>query len=345
MELYIGIDVSLELSSVCVMDRSGTIHRETKVESNPEALAAFCQTLDHPPTLVGIEAGPLSQWLYAGLNTAEIETVLMETRQVKGALKAMPVKTDRRDAQGMAHLLRMGWFRPVHCKSASSQEARALLTGRKLLVKKTIDIELGVRGILRGFGLKLGKVSKGRFAERVRELAAGNPMLEQVAEAMLRARETLRDQVAALHKRVLQIVRNDETCALLMSTPGVGPLTALIYKSAVDDPARFSSSRQVGAHFGLTPSKHQSGEADVTGSITKAGDASVRSALFEAATVLLTRTTSFSKLKSWGMRVAQRRGFKRAAVAVARKLAIILHRMWTDGAPFRFTNQENVTTA
>jgi len=345
MEVYIGIDVSLELSSVCVMDRSGELVHEGKVASEPQALVEFCRSLEHGPTLVGLEAGPLSQWLYTGLREAGIEAVLMETRQVKGALKAMPVKTDRRDAQGMAHLLRMGWFRPVHCKSASSQEARALLTGRKLLVNKARDIELGIRGILRGFGLKMGQVSKGRFADRVRELVAGNPMLEQVVEAMLVARDALRDQLAVLHRRVLEQVRDDETCALLMSAPGVGPVTALTYRSAIDDPGRFSSSKQVGPHFGLTPSKHQSGERDVDGAISKAGDASVRSALYEAATVLLTRTNGFSTLKSWGLRVAQRRGMKRAIVATARKLAVILHRMWVDGTPFRFAQGQQEPVA
>jgi transposase len=340
MELYIGIDVSLELSSVCVMDRSGAILREMKVASEPDALLAFCNSLDAPPTLVGLEAGPLSQWLYAGLKDAGVAAVLMETRHVKGALAAMPVKTDRRDAEGMAHLLRMGWFRPVHCKSASSQEARALLASRKLLVSKAVDIELGIRGVLRGFGMKIGKVSKGRFADRVRELAAGNPVLEQASEAMLQALSALRDQIAGLHRRVLATVRADEVCALLMSAPGVGPITALTYKSAIDDPTRFSSSKQVGPHFGLTPKKHQSGEKDVDGSITRAGDASVRAVLYEAASVLLTRTQSFSTLKSWGLRVAQRRGLKRATVAVARKLAVVLHRMWVEGEPFRFTEKQ-----
>jgi transposase len=336
MEHYVGIDVSLEKSSVCVMDHTGRILRETKVASDPDALAAFLAGLGHPVTLVGLEAGPLSQWLFAGLRQAGVEAVLMETRQVKGALKAMPVKTDRRDAEGIAHLLRMGWFRPVHCKSASAQEVRALLTARKLLLGKMLDIELGLRGVLRGFGLKMGKVSRGRFAARVRELVAGNPMLEHVAQAMLAARETLRAEMTALDRRARAHAREDATCRLLMTAPGVGVLTALTFKSAVDNPGRFRSSKMVGALFGLTPSKHQSGEKDVTGAITRAGDGMARSTLYEAATALLTRTKAFSSLKSWGLAVARRRGRKRATVAVARKLAVILHRMWVDGSTFRF---------
>ncbi len=336
MEHYVGIDVSLEKSSVCVMDHTGRILRETKVASDPDALAAFLAGLGHSVTLVGLEAGPLSQWLFAGLCQAGVEAVLMETRQVKGALKAMPVKTDRRDAEGIAHLLRMGWFRPVHCKSVSAQEVRAVLTARKLLLGKMLDIEMGLRGVLRGFGLKMGKVSRGRFAARVRELVAGNPMLEHVAQAMLAARETLWAEMTALDRRARAHAREDATCRLLMTAPGVGALTALTFKSAVDDPGRFRSSKMVGAHFGLTPSKHQSGEKDVTGAITRAGDGMARSTLYEAATALLTRTKAFSSLKSWGLAVARRRGRKRATVAVARKLAVILHRMWVDGSAFHF---------
>ncbi len=165
MEHYVGIDVSLEQSSVCLMNRTGQIVRETKVASDPEALLRFLERLDHPVTLVGMEAGPLSQWLHAGLAEAGVEVVLMETRQVKAALSAMPIKTDRRDARGIAQLLRMGWFRPVHCKSASAQEVRALLTARKLLQKKMLDIELGLRGVLSGLRL-IDSLQQG-FAEEL----------------------------------------------------------------------------------------------------------------------------------------------------------------------------------
>ena len=230
----------------------------------------------------------------------------------------------------------MGWYRPVHCKSPPAQEVRALLVGRKLLQGKLLDVELSIRGLLRGFGLKLGEVSKGRFAARVRELVTGQPMLERVIEPMLRAREALRTEYHVLHRTVLAIVRADTTCRRLMTVPGVGALVALTYTSAVDDPARFHHSRAVGAHFGLTPKKYQSGETDVTGGISKVGDAMVRTALYEAANVMLTRTSKFSSLKHWALEVAQRRGMRRAKVALARKLATILHRMWVDGSSFHF---------
>jgi len=204
---YAGIDVSLERSSVCVVDATGRIVREAKVRSGPEALVAFLAGLGVAVTRVGLEAGPLSHWLHAGLTAAGHEAVPLETRHVKSALAAMAVKTDRRDARGVAQLPRMGWYRPVHSKSLAAQELRALLAGRKMLLGKLLDVELSIRGILRGFGLKLGETTRSRFAGRVRELAAGQAMLEAVAEPMLRAREAPRTEAAELHRRLLATVR------------------------------------------------------------------------------------------------------------------------------------------
>src|SRR3954453_15459742 len=315
---------------------TGGIVGETKVASEPEALVRFFRELGLPLTRVGLEAGPLSQWLHAGLTGAGLEAVLLETRHVKAALSAMVVETDRKDARGIAQLLRMGWYRPVHRKSPDAQEARALLAGRKLLQAKLRDVELSIRGLLRGFGLKLGEVSKGRFAARVGELVAGHEMLEAVIGPMLRAGEGLRAEFAQFHRRMLAMVRDDAVCRRLMTVPGVGALVAITFKAAVDDPGRFRTAKAVGAHFGLTPKRYQSGETDVTGGISKVGDAMVRTALYEAANAMLTRTSRVSALKRWALEVARRRGMKRAKVALARKLAGVLHRMWANGADFRW---------
>jgi transposase len=226
----------------------------------------------------------------------------------------------------------MGWFRPVHCKSTGSQEVRALLVARKQLLGKLRDVEFSIRGILRGFGLKMGVVTRKGFEERVRELCAG--------QAMLAARSALQTEYAKLHKSMLEIVRADAVCRRLMTVPGVGPVVAITFKTAVDDPARILKSKAVGPLFGLTPKKYQSGETDVTGGITRVGDAMVRTALYEAANILLSRVTRYSALKRWGMEVAKRRGSKRAKVALARKLGVILHRMWADGTDFRWTKAE-----
>ena len=342
MEHYAGVDVSLELSSVCVVDAQGKIVKETKVSSEPEALVSFFKGLGFPMKRIGLEAGPLSQWLHTGLAQAGFETVLLETRHVKAALSAMTVKTDRKDARGIAQLLRMGWFRAVHAKSIGSQEVRALLVARKQLLGRLIDVELSIRGILRGFGLKVGPVTRKAFEPRIRELVTGQATLERIAGAMLSARAALKAEYEKLHKAVLAIVREDAVCRRLMTVPSVGPLVAITYKSAMDDPSRIAKSKAAGALFGLTPKKYQSGEKDVTGGITRTGDEMVRTALYEAANVLLSRITRFSKLKRWGMDVAKRRGSKRAKVALARKIAVILHRMWVDGTTYRWGTEEPI---
>jgi len=212
VEYFAGIDVSLEESSVCVVDETGKIVREAKVASEPEALAAWFAESGLKFTRIGLEAGPLSQWLHAGLAAAGLAAILIETRHLKAALGAMKVKTDRNDARGIAQLVRMGWFRPVHVKTLPSQEVRALLTARQLLQHKLKDVELGIRGLLRGFGLKVGKVSVGKYDARIRELAAGHPMLEPVTAAMLLARSSLRSEYAKLHRMLLRIVRADAVC-------------------------------------------------------------------------------------------------------------------------------------
>src|SRR3954468_22415806 len=294
MEHYAGIDVSLELSSVCVVDATGRIVREAKGASEPEALLDWFRELGFEVVRIGLEAGPLSQWLYAAMRDAGLAVELLETRHVRDAFKAMPVKTDRNDARGIAQLMRLGWFRPVHCKSVPAQETRVLLTTRKLLQAKHHDVEMSLRGVLRGFGMKVGPTTARRFAGRIRELVEGHPTLTVVAEALLAARDALGEQLRNLEKRLCKKrlckqAREDARARLLMTTPGVGVIVALTFTAAVDDPGRFRSSKAVGAHFGLTPRKYQSGETDVTGRISKIGDASVRTALYEAANVILTR--------------------------------------------------------
>src|SRR5208337_4093676 len=334
MEYYAGIDVSLEASSLCVVDASGKIVRETKVSSEPEDLIAWFKALPFVLARIGLEAGPLSQWLYAGLKEAGFAVKLLETRHVRDAFKAMPVKTDRNDARGIAQLMRLGWFRPVHCKSVSAQETRAVLTARKLVQGKLYDIEMSLRGILRGFGLKVGRTTKAGFASRIIELTEHHPALEAIAKALLAVHEVLLRELNGFEKQVRKLARGDNRVRLLMTAPGVGVVVGLTYVAAIDDPGRFSSSKRVGAHFGLTPKKYQSGETDISGRISKAGDAGVRAVLFEAAHIVLTRPVKAGALKSWALKLSKRAGMKKAKVALARKLAVILHRMWRDGTAF-----------
>jgi transposase len=339
MEYFAGLDVSVKDTSVCIVDDAGKIVREVKVASEPEALLAVLTNPAYPFKRIGLEAGPLSQWLFSVLAEAGLPAICVETRHMRAALKAQINKTDRNDARGIAQMMRAGLYRPVHVKTLRSQKLRMLLTHRKLLQSKAIAIENDLRATLRNFGLKVGVVGTVRFEARIKELVENLSDLVVLVEPLLIVRRAIREQIGMLHRRLLAIVRDDEVCRRLMTIPGVGPVVALTYRATVDVPARFKNSKAVGAVFGLTPSKYQSGEIDRTGGISRCGDEMMRAMLYEAAHILLVRTTKWSWLRAWAMTIAKRRGLKTAVVALARRLAVIMHRIWTDGTEFRWTRE------
>ena len=284
MKQYAGIDVSLEASSVCVVDAEGKILRESKVLSEPEALIGWFRALGAPLERIGLGAGPLSQWLHAAMGEGWPGGGALANSSRPHRLQTMPVKTDKKDARGIAQLMRLGWFRPVHCKSLPAQEVRAVLTARKLLQGKLHDVEMCIRGSLRGFGLKVGPTTPKTYEARVKDLVEGHSTLEAIAAALLNARAVFAQELRGFEKRVRDLARGDERARRLMTVPGVGVLVSLTFVSAIDEPERFRSSRMVGPHFGLTPSRYQSGETDRSGRISKVGDTRVRAALYEAAT-------------------------------------------------------------
>ena len=288
---------------------------------------------------MGLEAGPLSQWLYSVLAEAGLPVICVETRHMRAVLKAQINKTDRNDARGMAQMMRAGLYRPVHVKTLRSQKLRVLLTHRKLLQSKAIAIENELRASLRNFGLKVGMIGTMKFEARIRELVERLPDLAVLVEPLLIVRRVIREQLGILHRRLLAIVRDDDVCRRLMTIPGVGPVVALTYRVTVDVPARFRKSKAVGAVFGLTPAKYQSGENERTGAISRCGDEMMRIMLYEAAQSMLVRTAKWSWLKAWAMKIARHRGMKKAIVALARRLAVIMHRMWVDGTEFRWTRE------
>jgi len=345
MDYFAGIDGSLETANICIVDQDGTVLREEKVESTPEALIDALRRFRKPLKRIGLEAGPLSTWLYRELRQAGLTTILVETRHMKSALSAMRQKTDRNDARGIAQMMRMGWFRAVHAKSTDSQELRVLLTHRKTMIGKLIAIDNEIRGPLKAFGFKVGHTTRLTFERRVLELVQGMPRLDSMTRPMLRVRAVLLTEIATLHRMVLKEVRHDPVCRRLMTIPGVGPLVALTYKTGVDMPERFARSSDVGVHFGLTPRRYASGATDVSGSISKCGDGMVRTALYEAASVMIHHGRRWSALKAWAMKLAKRAGLKRAKVALARKLAVVMHRMWLDGTDFRWTSEQQAVRA
>lgn len=342
MEYYAGLDVSLEETAVCIVDAKGAVVKEAVVASEPAALVSFFRATGFAMTRIGLEACSLTAWLHDELTSAGLPAVCLETRQAKAAMGAMPIKTDRNDARALAQIVRTGWFRQVHVKSAESRAWRSLLTARRTVLNKLRDLENGVRAALRENGIKLGKVGRRQFAERARALTADDPVLSALLEPLLSIIATMTRELARLTRQVLDIVRDEPVCRHLMSVPGVGPLTALAFRATIDRPERFRRSRDVGAHLGLTPRRYQSGETDIQGRISRCGDELARTALYEAAHSLLTRSRKWSALKAWGLQVARRRGLARARVAIARKLAVILHAMWRDGSGFRWSRETMV---
>jgi transposase len=336
MEHFAGIDVSLEASSVCVVDTTGQIVREGKVATEPGALGRFLRETGVPFARIGLEAGPLAPWLYEGLVAAGLPVNCIETRRMKVFASVSPVKTDRKDAQAIAQAMRMGFFRAVHVKTRASQEARLVLTNRSLLLRQRLQIQNTIRGTLKGFGIKVGAVSQGRFLAKIAVLIADRPVLQAAIAPLLGAWQALRLAFVQLDRLLRRAAAADPICRLLMTAPGVGSIVALAYRTGVDDASRFAKSRLVGVHFGLTPRKYASGRIDRDGHITKCGDAMVRGYLFEAANSILTRLRKPCALRDWALEIARRTSAKRAKVALARRLAGVLHRMWLTGEAFRW---------
>src|SRR5216684_3360783 len=338
MEHYVGLDVSLKLTAICIVDRTGKIEREGVVTSDPETIAAFVKS--HAPHVarVGLETGATSTWLWTELKKLGLPVICIDARHAKAALKMQINKSDRNDAVGIARIMQCGWYKEVRVKGLDSHAIKAVLVSRALLVKIKRDLENQIRGLLKNLGLVIGRAKMNMFVVRAAELIEDRPELAAAVEPLLKAREAVEKQIADLDRKVMRLARNDVQVRRFMTAPGIGPITALCYLATIDDPTRFKRSRSVGAYVGLTSRRYASGEVDWTGRISKCGDPMLRSYLYEAAGVLLTRVAKWSVLKAWGMRVAKRSGLRKAKVAVARKLAVILHRMWIDGIEFPHTS-------
>jgi transposase len=334
MRHYVGLDVGLESTSICVIDRHGEIVREGKAETSSKAIREFLKRLSLSGGLVGLEACSVSDWLAPALIARSLPVVCIEARHARGILKANINKTDANDARGIAVMLRMGVYRRVHLKTPDSRLLRALLTARRVLLIKAVALESAIMGLVRTFGLKMPKVRSDRFEAHVRKLLQVEPALSSVIEPLLTARACLRREFERLDEQVAAAVKADPVCRRLMTAPGVGPIAAAAFRSAVDDPSRFKRSRSVGPYLGLTPRTSQSGVKDVRGRISHMGDATARTALFAAARAIMHPRTRTTPLQDWARQVAERRGGMRALVALARKLAVILHRMWIDGRDY-----------
>lgn len=334
--LFVGLDVSVVETSVCVVDDAGKLIREGKVPTDPTAIGRYM--VKHAPDAVriGIEAGGSSSWLCRELRAQGLAVVHMEARHAHRALSMRLNKTDRNDARGLAELMRVGWFKAAHAKSVEAHQRRSLLLARQRLINMRRDLENQARNIMKTTGTMLGSTAGRGFAQRVRSACENAPALAAMCMPLLTVVQTIQDQIRAYSRLLLNMARRDETARRLMTVPGVGALTSLAFMSAIDDPGRFRRSSDVGAYLGLTPRRHQSGEMDWTGRISKLGDRLARTYLFEAASVLVGRIERWSALKSWGVRLTKRIGSKKARTAVARKIAVILHAIWVDGTEFEW---------
>lgn len=339
MDQYVALDVSLKETSVCVLNANGTVVFEGRAPSDPSSLAHLIRTKAPHAVKIGLETGATSVWLWHALRAEGLPVVCIDARHAHAVLSVRPTKSDRSDARGLAEMVRMGWYREVQIKSLAAHERRALLSVRHRLVAIRLDLDAQIRGMLKTFGLMVGPGNSDAFVRRAEALAAGHPLLAPLLACLAEARRHVAMQMGKLDAEIRRIVRTDATLRRFMTVPGVGPVTALAFLSTIDDPIRFRRARDVGPYLGLTPKRYQSGETDRQGGISKCGDAFTRTCLYEAANVLLTKVRRWSPLKAWGVRLARRIGPKKARVAIARKLAVILRCIWVDGTQFWWTKE------
>ena len=335
MDYFAGLDVSLDKTHICVLDRDGAVVHEATAASSPEAITAAL-TAAPTCTQVVFETGRIAPMLYHGLAELGVPVVCIESRQAYQALKTLAThKTDRNDARGLAQLARTGFFKPVHVKSLPTHAVRALIMARKKLVGQRVTLENQIRGLAVVFGVRLLRGLSPAFVEQVLGMSDGIAGLSGAMRGLTTARDAVLGAIAAIDADMKKLVRASDACRRLMTIPGVGQLTALAFTAAIDDPSRFRRSRDLGPYFGLVPRRYQSGEIDYVGGISKVGDRRVRTLLYEAANVMLTRYKGELKLKDWAFAIAKRSTMRKARIALARRLAIIMHAMLRNGTEFQ----------
>lgn len=336
-QVYAALDVSDKTTHICVIDAEGTVTWRGVCATDPQALTTLLKKRCPNVIRVVLETGSLSAFLYHGLNERGIPAICVCARHAKGVLSTRVNKSDPHDAEGLAQLARTGWYKAVQIKQEATHIDRAHLKIHEQLRKSHRAMANQLRGLLKLFGLRLGKVTTpAKRRERLDALFTQKPELKAVMMPLIEGLEALETQVRCSAGQLSSRAAADPVASRLMKVPSVGPITALTYKSSIEDPGRFASGEDVGAYAGLAPRRNQSGERDYKGRISKAGDAMLRSALYEAANNLIARVKRPCALQTWGKRLAEAKGPKRARVAVARKLAVLLHRLWQSETEFRW---------
>jgi transposase len=341
MTCFVGLDVSQKTAAICVVDNAGRRLWRGQCPTVPEQISVLVRRHAGADARMGIETGAMTPWLVHELRNLGFEVICLDARHARAALEMQINKTDQNDAEGLAQIVRTGWYRSVHVKSFDSHRARALLGARTQLIGMTTRLSNHIRGVLKTFGLLPGAMRGLPFDRKIEALLVGRSDVALIVRPMLVAWRQLRKQITAFDKVIRALVRSNSACRLIMSVPGIGVLSSLAYVSTVEDPGRFSRSRSVGAHLGLTPRQYQSGEVDRSGRISRCGDTLARTLLYEAAVVILARVKRASSLKDWARAIAKRSGNGKARVALARKLSVILHSVWRSGKPFRWSEPAN----
>lgn len=340
MRHYVGLDVSMKETFVCIQDETGKILNQGKTKTEPELIAEYLKKFRLTLTKVGLESGSLSHWLIMELKKLEIPAICIDSRKMASILSVQVNKTDKNDAKGIADAMRCGLYTEVIAKSPKAVEISTLMGIRRLLVNQKQQMTNAIRGFLKSYGIRLGAIGDGKFAEKVREkISEDHPIAKEALDNLLRCFERTYEEIKDLTKKVMELATEDEDARRLMTIPGVGAITALSYKAEIDNPHRFKNSRAVGAYLGMTPKQYSSGESKRQGNISKCGSSEMRTLLNEASAVLLTKTKSWSRLKVWGHKIWKKHGFKKATMAIGRKLAVIMHRMLLDKTDFIYGEQ------
>jgi len=340
MKHYVGLDVSMKKTSVCIVNEQGKIVHESDVKTDPHLLADMIEKTGLKIELVGFESGSLSHYLIQGFKERAVPAVCIDARKMSVILSVRINKTDKNDARGIADALRTGTFTRVHDKPHDAVNRSAVLTMRRAMVDHRTQIKNHVRGILKTYGIRLGSVGPTKFSEQVKShIDHLDGLVYRTIEAELGIFDALHQKIVEIDQELLKIARQDKKVHLLMTVPGIGEITALTYQAEIFDPTRFTDSRKVGAYLGMTPTQYSSGETQKQGRASKCGNKELRSLLNEAALVVLTRSKKWSKLKAWGLRLMRKKGVKKACMAVGRKLAVIMHRMLLTEKPFIYGEQ------
>lgn len=340
MKHYIGLDISMKETSICIVDETGKIVYEGNEKTDPKLLAIRVREKTSFIEKIALESGSLSNWLVTELEKEGLPAICVDARHMSAVLSTSPNKNDRNDARGIAQALRVGYIRTVSIKSQKDVDISMMLTARKMLVGQRRSQKNTMRGLLKSYGIRISTSGSQMFIKQVKEKMAELAETCQLSiKALIKAYELADEEISQLTRHLEAIAKQDEDVKRLMTIPGVGVITALSFKITLRIPERFTDSRDVGAYLGMTPREYSSGESQKRGRISKCGHSQMRSLLVEAATVMLTRTKSWCKPKAWALKIAKKKGVKKAAVALGRKLSVIMHRMLITKEEFKYGEQ------